>query len=74
MLVSVGCPAGKTALSGAYVRSTDGTLLDGQAYSKFLLVQNQQNGSSVWLFVWKNTDTVAHNFAGVARAACAIVQ
>lgn len=73
MIVPVTCPPGETALSGAFTLMPSETST-WQDYNKFVFWTSQQNGSNQWIFVWKNTDSVAHDFQGVARAACAIVK
>jgi hypothetical protein len=72
MIVNVTCPPGKTAISGAYTLQY--YLTSPQVYAKFLLVTSQRNGANAWQFNWRNIDTVPHNFYGIARVGCAIVQ
>jgi hypothetical protein len=74
VIFNVTCPFGKTAISGAYTLNYGGTLAGLQVNAKFLLLTFQQNGANAWQFHWRNSDTVAHDFSGIARVGCAIVQ
>jgi hypothetical protein len=70
MIVHVTCPEGKTAIAGAYTLSQSDTSTR-EDYNKFYLGTSQQNGTGQWIFIWRNSDLVAHDFRGVARAGCA---
>jgi hypothetical protein len=75
MIVNPTCPAGKSAISGAFVLSPNPSPPYGfDGYDKFLLRVNQRNTESAWQFAWLNMDTVPHYFGGVARVGCATVQ
>jgi len=75
MVVPVTCPAGKTAITGAFTLSPHpSSSSEFEGYEKFFLRTSQQNGTGTWLFMWRNMDSVGHYFKGVARAGCATLQ
>lgn len=75
MVVSVTCPAGKTAITGAFTLSSHpSSSSEFEGYEEFFLRTSQQNGTDTWLFMWRNMDSVGHYFKGVARAGCATLQ
>lgn len=75
MVVPVTCPAGKTAITGAFTLSPHpSSSSEFEGYEEFILRTSQQNGTGTWLFMWRNMDSVGHYFKGVARAGCATLQ
>lgn len=75
MVVSVACPSGKVAITGAYTLMPDTSSLPlYEGYEKFVMTVNQPSGEDTWSFHWRNMDSVGHYFGGVARAGCAYVE